>query len=46
MNTSGLPRRTLYYCYSTGFMPDWGGDIAPGCEVIDAPPCTIINSPQ
>ena len=24
-NTSGRPRRTLYYCYSTGYMPDWGG---------------------
>lgn len=23
--TSGRPRRTLYYCYSTGYMPDWGG---------------------
>ena len=22
---SGKPRRTLYYCYSTGYMPDWGG---------------------
>lgn len=25
MNTSGRPRRSLYYCYSTGYMPDWGG---------------------
>jgi hypothetical protein len=25
VNTSGLPRRTLYYCYSIGYMPDWGG---------------------
>jgi hypothetical protein len=25
VNTSGRPRRTLYYCYSTGYMPDWGG---------------------
>lgn len=25
INSSGRPRRTLYYCYSTGFMPDWGG---------------------
>lgn len=25
VNISGRPRRTLYYCYSTGFMPDWGG---------------------
>ena len=25
VNTSGQPRRTLYYCYSTGYMPDWGG---------------------
>ena len=24
-NTSGRPRRTLYFCYSTGYMPDWGG---------------------
>jgi len=25
VNTSGRPRRTLYYCYSVGYMPDWGG---------------------
>ena len=25
VNVSGRPRRTLYYCYSTGYMPDWGG---------------------
>jgi hypothetical protein len=25
VNTSGKPRRTLYYCYSIGYMPDWGG---------------------
>ena len=25
VNTSGQPRRTLYYCYSVGWMPDWGG---------------------
>ena len=25
VNTSGRPRRTLYYCYSIGYMPDWGG---------------------
>lgn len=25
LNVSGLPRRTLYYCYSVGWMPDWGG---------------------
>ena len=25
MNVSGMPRRTLYYAYSVGFMPDWGG---------------------
>ena len=25
MNTSGRPRRTVDYCYSTGYMPDWGG---------------------
>ena len=25
VNTSHRPRRTLYYCYSTGYMPDWGG---------------------
>ncbi len=24
INTSGHPRRTLYYCYSVGYMPDWG----------------------
>lgn len=24
VNTSGSPRRTVYYCYSAGFMPDWG----------------------
>lgn len=25
VNVSGRRRRTLYYCYSTGYMPDWGG---------------------
>ena len=25
VNVSGRPRRTLYYCYSIGYMPDWGG---------------------
>ena len=25
INVSGNPRRTLYYCYSIGYMPDWGG---------------------
>jgi hypothetical protein len=25
VNTSDRPRRTLYYCYSIGYMPDWGG---------------------
>ena len=25
INTSKRPRRTLYYCYSIGYMPDWGG---------------------
>ncbi|MDA0710099.1 MAG: phytanoyl-CoA dioxygenase family protein [bacterium] len=25
VNQSGRPRRTVYYCYSTGYMPDWGG---------------------
>ncbi len=25
VNVSGNPRRTLYYCYSVGYMPDWGG---------------------
>ena len=25
VNTSNRPRRTLYYCYSIGYMPDWGG---------------------
>ncbi len=25
INVSGRPRRTLYYCYSIGYMPDWGG---------------------
>ena len=24
-NVSGMPRRSLYYCYSVGWMPDWGG---------------------
>jgi ectoine hydroxylase-related dioxygenase (phytanoyl-CoA dioxygenase family) len=23
INRSGLPRRTLYFCYSVGYMPDW-----------------------
>ena len=25
VNTSEKPRRTLYFCYSIGYMPDWGG---------------------
>ncbi|MBM3265672.1 MAG: phytanoyl-CoA dioxygenase family protein [candidate division Zixibacteria bacterium] len=25
VNCSGNRRRTLYYCYSIGYMPDWGG---------------------
>ncbi|MBT4140242.1 MAG: hypothetical protein HOE48_20165 [Candidatus Latescibacteria bacterium] len=25
VNVSDRRRRTLYYCYSTGYMPDWGG---------------------
>jgi hypothetical protein len=25
VNTSGRPRRTVYFCYSIGYMPDWGG---------------------
>ncbi len=25
VNVSSRPRRTLYYCYSIGYMPDWGG---------------------
>jgi hypothetical protein len=25
VNTSGRPRRTVYFCYSIGWMPDWGG---------------------
>ena len=25
VNTSGQRRRTVYYCYSIGYMPDWGG---------------------
>lgn len=24
VNSSGQPRRTVFYCYSVGFMPDWG----------------------
>ena len=24
VNTSGNTRRTLFYCYSAGYMPDWG----------------------
>lgn len=24
VNTSGKPRRTLYFCYSISWMPDWG----------------------
>lgn len=24
VNTSGRPRRTVYFCYSVGYMPDWG----------------------
>lgn len=25
INVSGRPRRTVYFCYSIGYMPDWGG---------------------
>lgn len=25
VNASGCPRRTVYLCYSAGWMPDWGG---------------------
>ena len=25
VNTSDRPRRTLYYCYGAGYVPDWGG---------------------
>ena len=25
VNISNRPRRTVYYCYSIGYMPDWGG---------------------
>ena len=25
VNTSFRRRRTVYYCYSIGYMPDWGG---------------------
>jgi hypothetical protein len=25
VNTSGKPRRTVYFCYSIGWMKDWGG---------------------
>ena len=25
MNTSGRRRRTVFFCYSIGYMPDWGG---------------------
>jgi hypothetical protein len=25
VNTSNHPRRTAYFCYSVGWMPDWGG---------------------
>jgi ectoine hydroxylase-related dioxygenase (phytanoyl-CoA dioxygenase family) len=24
VNRSGRPRRTVYFCYSVGYMPDWG----------------------
>lgn len=24
VNTSGRPRRTVFFCYSVGYMPDWG----------------------
>ena len=33
VNASDRPRRTLYYCYSTGWMPEWGG--APGLRFSD-----------
>lgn len=25
VNVSNRPRRTVYFCYSIGYMPDWGG---------------------
>ena len=34
-NTSGRPRRTLYYCYSTGYMPDWGGQHLRFSDAVD-----------
>ena len=33
VNTSGRPRCTVYSCYSTGWMPDWGS--APGLRCSD-----------
>ena len=37
VNRSDNPRRTLYYCYSTGYMPDWGGQGLRFSETIDMP---------
>ena len=34
VNTSNRPRRTLYYCYSIGYMPDWGGQSLRFSEVL------------
>jgi ectoine hydroxylase-related dioxygenase (phytanoyl-CoA dioxygenase family) len=27
VKTSNRCRRTVYYCYSVGYMPDWGGEL-------------------
>ena len=37
VNLSEKPRRTLYYCYSTGYMPDWGGQGLHFSENINVP---------
>ena len=43
VNTSGRPRRTLYFCYSIGYMPDWGGQ---GLEFSDGFASRLSESRQ
>lgn len=35
VKTSERPRRTLYYCYSIGWMPDWGDSLFFSDNVLD-----------
>lgn len=47
VNRSGARRRTLYYCYSIGYMPDWGGQglhFSPGlAETLTEPRREILR---